>query len=87
MFNVMVALTLGGFPFGGGGKAKLSAPIIGSITTYVLSNGMLLMGVSSTAMSLIKGSLFLGIVFLTSPTCHRLIDRIHPRKIVKTAES
>ena len=87
MFNVMVALTLGGFPFGGGGKAKLSAPIIGSITTYVLSNGMLLMGVSSTAMSLIKGSLFLGIVFLTSPTCHRLIDRIHPRKIVKAAES
>ncbi len=87
MFNVMVALTLGGFPFGGGGKAKLSAPIVGSITTYVLSNGMLLMGVSSTAMSLIKGGLFLGIVFLTSPTFHRLLDRLHPKKIVQTAES
>lgn len=87
MFNVMVALTLGGFPFGGGGKAKLSAPIIGSFTTYVLSNGMLLMGVSSTAMSLIKGGLFLGIVFLTSPTFHRITERLHPKKIVKTVES
>jgi len=67
MFNVMVALTLGGFPFGGGAKAKISAPIIGSIATYVLSNGMLLMGVSSTAMSLIKGGLFLAIVYITHP--------------------
>ena len=87
MFNVMVALTLGGFPFGGGAKAKISAPIIGSFTTYVLSNGMLLMGVSSTAMSLIKGGLFLGIVFLTSPTFHRLTDRVSIKKKMSLSES
>lgn len=80
MFNVMVALTLGGFPFGGGAKAKLSAPIVGSITAYVLSNGMQLMKVSSTTMSLVKGALFLGVIFVTSPTFKKLTDKI---KIVK----
>ncbi len=71
MFNVMVALTLGGFPFTGGAGARLSSAVAGSFATYVLSNGMLLMGVSTTAMQLIKGGLFLLIILLTSPTLHK----------------
>lgn len=76
MFNVMVALTLGGFSFVGGANARLSAAIVGSFTTYVLSNGMLLVGVNTTTMQLIKGTLFLLIIFLTSPTYSRLMDRL-----------
>jgi len=82
MFNVMVALTLGGFPFGGGAKARLSAAIVGSFTTYVLSNGLLLMGVSSTNMQLIKGSIFLIIILFTSPTFKHVVERVQLKESV-----
>ena len=80
MFNVMVALTLGGFSFSGGANARLSAAIVGSFTTYVLSNGMLLMGVNATTMQLVKGSLFLMIILLTSPTFGKFIDYLKQKK-------
>ena len=76
MFNVMVALTLGGFSFVGGAGARISAAIIGSFTTYILSNGMLLMGVNTTTMQLVKGGLFLAIILLTSGTFKTLIERV-----------
>ncbi len=76
MFNVMVALTLGGFSFIGGADARLSAAIVGSFTTYILSNGMLLMGVNTTTMQLIKGGIFLIIILLTSGTFKPLLERI-----------
>ena len=76
MFNVMVALTLGGFSFVGGADARLSAAIVGSFTTYILSNGMLLMGVNTTTMQLIKGGIFLIIILLTSGTFKPLLERI-----------
>ena len=68
MFNVMVALTLGGFTFASGAGARMSAAVVGSFTTYILSNGMLLMGVTTTTMQLIKGGLFLLIILFTSST-------------------
>lgn len=71
-FNVLVALTLGGFPFSDLSRARLSAAVVGSFTTYVLSNGMFLMGVNTTAAQLIKGSLILLIALLTSPTFRKM---------------
>ncbi len=80
MFNVMVALTLGGFSFVGGADARLSAAIVGSFTTYILSNGMLLMGVNTTTMQLIKGGVFLVIILLTSGTFKTLFERARFQK-------
>lgn len=87
MFNVMVALTLGGFPFEGGAKARISAAIVGSFTTYVLSNGMLLMGVDSTIMQLIKGSIFLIIILLTSSTFSKSVEQAKRKFVRKKGDS
>ncbi len=64
MFNSMIALTLGGFPNGGGAKARFSAPIVGSFMFCVLNNGLSILGVSSTTQAFIKGAIFLFMVIL-----------------------
>lgn len=66
MFNTMIALVLGGFPVGGGAKANISAPIIGSIMLQVLTNGLAILNVTTTVQEAIKGVVFLCIIVVMS---------------------
>lgn len=63
--DVMVAMILGGMSLSGGSKSKFSAAVIGPITFRLLSNGMTMAGVPTAYVSLIRGIIFLLIVFAT----------------------
>lgn len=63
--DVMVAMILGGMSLSGGSHSKFSAAVIGAVTFRLLSNGMTMAGVSTQYVSLIRGVLFLVIVFAT----------------------
>jgi ribose transport system permease protein len=63
--DIMVALILGGMSLSGGSKSKFSAAVIGPITLRLLSNGMTMAGVPTSYVSLIRGIIFLIIVFAT----------------------
>lgn len=63
--DVMVAMILGGMALSGGSSSKFSAAVIGPLTFRLLSNGMTMAGVPTTYVSLIRGIIFLVIVFVT----------------------
>ena len=63
--DVMVAMILGGMALSGGSKSKFSAAVIGPLTFRLLSNGMTMAGVPTSYVSLIRGIIFLVIVFAT----------------------
>lgn len=63
--DVMVAMILGGMALSGGSKSKFSAAVIGPFTFRLLSNGMTMAGVPTGYVSLIRGIIFLVIVFAT----------------------
>lgn len=63
--DIMVSLILGGMALSGGAKSKFSAAIIGPITFKVLTNGMTMAGVPTEYVSLVKGLIFIVIIFLT----------------------
>ncbi len=63
--DIMVAIILGGMALSGGAKSRMSAAVIGSITFRLLSNGMTMAGVPSGYISLVKGIIFVIIVFIT----------------------
>lgn len=64
--DVMIALVLGGMPISGGPKSKASAGIVGALTVVFLNNGLTIMGVDSTYIQMIRGIVFLAVVFITS---------------------
>ncbi len=57
--NVLCAALLGGIPLSGGYGTKFSSVIVGSLTMAFLTNGMVLMGLSTYDKQLIKGIVFL----------------------------
>ncbi len=57
--NVLCAALLGGIPLSGGSGTKFSSAVIGSLTMAFLTNGMVLMGLSTYDKQLIKGIVFL----------------------------
>lgn len=61
--DVMLAVILGGMSIRGGPKSNIAAPVIGSLTTYVLSNGLTLMRVDAYYVQFIQGIIFLLIIF------------------------
>lgn len=63
--DVMVAMILGGMSLSGGSNSKFSAAVIGTITFRLLSNGMTMSGIPTRYVSLIRGIIFLVIVFIT----------------------
>jgi ribose transport system permease protein len=63
--DIMIAIILGGMNLNGGSKSKMSAAIIGCLTYRLLSNGMTMSGVPTNYISLVKGLIFLVIIFLT----------------------
>ncbi len=63
--DIMVAMILGGMSLAGGSKSRFSAVVIGTITYRLLSNGMTMAGIATRDVSLIRGLIFLVIVFAT----------------------
>lgn len=74
--NIMVALVLGGMPLSGGPRSRISAAIVGAATVTVLNNGLTVMGVSNDIIQIIRGIIFLVVVYITSATYRtRLLPR------------
>ena len=63
--DTIIVLTLGGAPLSGGSGVKLRSALLGTLTYFVLSNVLVLWGVRSEIIFIIKGVLFLAIVALT----------------------
>lgn len=63
--NVLLALTLGGFPLTGGSQAKMRSVIVGALVLFMLNNGLQLWGVDPTIINVIKGIVFLVVVYIT----------------------
>lgn len=70
--DVIIVLTLGGAPLSGGSGVKLKSALLGALTYFVLSNGLVLWGISSEIIYIIKGFLFLAIVGLTFDRSNKL---------------
>lgn len=64
--DIMVAIVLGGMPLSGGPRSKISAAIVGAATITVLNNGLSVYGVSTGAIQIIRGIIFLVVVYITS---------------------
>lgn len=72
--DIMVAMILGGMSLSGGSKSKFSAAVIGPITFRLLSNGMTMAGVPTAYVSLLRGIIFLLIVFATLQQSKDIIE-------------
>lgn len=64
--DMMVAVVLGGMPLSGGSKSKISAALIGSATITILNTALTVMGLTVGYIQIVRGILFLGVVFVTS---------------------
>ena len=60
--DCMLALVLGGMSIFGGSRSFAFAGVVGAITVYILNQGLLMIGVSSTIIQGIRGVLFLILV-------------------------
>lgn len=63
--DMMVAIVLGGMPLAGGAKSRISAALIGAAIITVLNNGLIVIGVDSGVIQLVRGVLFLAVVYIT----------------------
>ncbi len=63
--DVLIALTLGGIPLTGGTGTRIRAAFIGSVTYFVLGNGLTLWGLDANLIYIVKGVVFLATVFAT----------------------
>jgi len=57
--QILIALVLGGMPISGGAKVRFENVIVGSLLYVVLTNGLIMMGLSTQMMQLIQGVVFL----------------------------
>jgi ribose transport system permease protein len=64
--NVLVAIVLGGMPLSGGPRSKISAALIGAATITILNNGLSICNVSNDMIQIVRGTVFLIVVFITS---------------------
>lgn len=73
--DIMVALLLGGMPLSGGMRSKISCALIGSFTYVILSNGLILSGIETNLVYIIKALVFLAVILITC----RKKDGVLPR--------
>ncbi|MCZ0702505.1 ribose transport system permease protein [Natronobacillus azotifigens] len=75
--DVIVALVLGGMALSGGSKSKISSAIVGSITLVLLNNGLTMIGVPAEVVSLVRGIIFLLVIFLIlrRPRSEKVVPR------------
>ena len=64
--DVLVAIVLGGMPLSGGPRSKISAALIGAATITILNNGLSVCNVSNDDIQIVRGVIFLAVVFITS---------------------
>lgn len=64
--NVMIAIILGGMPVSGGMKSRISAAVVGAFTFSVLDVGLPLVGLPTRMTFIVKATIFLIVVPLTS---------------------
>ncbi len=57
--QILIALVLGGMPISGGAKARFLNVIVGSLLYIVLTSGLTMMGLTTQAMQLVQGVVFL----------------------------
>lgn len=57
--QILIALVLGGMPISGGAKVRFGNIIVGSLLFYVLYSGLTMIGLSTQALQLIEGIIFL----------------------------
>jgi ribose transport system permease protein len=57
--QILIALVLGGMPISGGAEVRFENIIVGSLLYIVLNNGLTMMGLTTQAMQLIQGVIFL----------------------------
>lgn len=62
--DVLIALTLGGIPLTGGTGTRIRAALIGTLTYYILSNGLTIWGLNANIISIVKGIIFLLTVYI-----------------------
>ena len=65
MFNILIAVLLGGVSITGGSTSKFRAVFVGSLTMAFLAVGMTICGIDTTIQQLIRGAIFIVIVFAT----------------------
>ena len=58
-FNVMICMIIGGMPLEGGKDAKLVNVFFGALGTMALTNGMVMLGLSSRMQDVVKGVVFI----------------------------
>lgn len=63
--NVLLALTLGGFPLTGGSASKIRSAIVGTLTLFILNNGLQLWGMDPSIIYIVKGIVFLAVVYIS----------------------
>lgn len=66
--DMMVAVVLGGMPISGGSKSKISAAVVGAATITVLNTALTVLGLTVGYIQIVRGLLFLMVVFVTSMT-------------------
>ncbi len=66
--DMMVAVVLGGMPISGGSKSKISAAVVGASTITVLNTALTVLGLTVGYIQIVRGILFLTVVFVTSMT-------------------
>ena len=64
--DILVAIVLGGMPLTGGPRSKISAAIIGTATITILNNGLSICNVSNDMIQIVRGIIFIIVVFITS---------------------
>ncbi len=57
--QILISLVLGGMPISGGAKARFLNVIVGSLLYIVLTSGLTMMGLTTQAMQLVQGIVFL----------------------------
>ena len=55
---------LGGMPLSGGMRSKISAALVGTFTYVILANGLILSGVSTTLIYIIKAIVFMAVILM-----------------------
>jgi len=64
--DILVAIVLGGMPLTGGPRSKISAALIGTATITILNNGLSICNVSNDMIQIVRGIIFIIVVFITS---------------------
>jgi Ribose/xylose/arabinose/galactoside ABC-type transport systems, permease components len=65
-FDIMLAMIFGGIPLSGGSRTKFRSAVIGSFIYVLLGNGMILWGLDTGLVALVKGFIFLFMVYLNT---------------------